>query len=448
MDLKSGNISKSLIIFSLPMIAGNLIQQLYNFADTLIVGRTIGATALSAVGSSYTLMTLLIATILGLCMGSGVVFSQLYGASKINDMKISIVNAFFFTLFFTLIINITSFVLLDEIIVWINIPTEAVQFTKEYLSIIMYGFFFVFIYNFFAAMLRSIGNTVVPLIFLAISAITNIVLDFVFIVNFNLSVEGAALATVIAQALSAILIVVYYFWKFKKYAPNSRHFIFSKPLLKLIVSNSLLTAIQQSVMNLGILMVQGLVNSFGLTVSAAYAIAGKLNSFVILPCTDFANAYSIFVAQNYGARKGKRIRKGTVTALLISSVFCMIVSACVLIFTEPLLLLFVDSSEVGVIAVGVEYLHVEGMFYVLLGILLLLYGLYRGLGRPLVGIIITILSLGTRVALAYTLAPTALGIMGIWWAIPIGWILADSFGLLYYQFKIKKQMAHHGFYTT
>ena len=204
-NLTEGNIGKSLILFSFPMIMGNMLQQLYNVADTLIVGKTIGATALAAVGSSYALMVLLTSIILGLCMGSGVVFAQLFGANKYDEMKISIFNSFIFILIVSLIINIFSFVMLEKFIVWLNIPFEAIDFTREYLKIIFIGIIFVYVYNFIASILRSIGNTVIPLIFLAISAVTNIVLDFVFIIYFNMGVAGAAWATVVSQALSCLL---------------------------------------------------------------------------------------------------------------------------------------------------------------------------------------------------------------------------------------------------
>lgn len=215
-NLTNGKIGKSLLLFSLPMIFGNFLQQIYNIADTLIVGKAIGATALSAVGSSYALMVLLTSVILGLCMGSGAVFSMLFGAKRNDDMKTSIVNSFVFILLVSAVINIVAFLLLDKIIVWLNIPAEAVEYTKIYLKIIFIGLTFVSIYNFFAAVLRSVGNTVVPLIFLAVSAIVNIVLDLVLILIFNMGVAGAAWATVTAQMLSAICITVYFFAKGKR----------------------------------------------------------------------------------------------------------------------------------------------------------------------------------------------------------------------------------------
>lgn len=428
-NLTSGKIESSLIKFSLPMIVGNLIQQLYNMADTLIVGKGIGPDALAAVGSSYALMVLLTSIVLGLCIGSSVVFSQLYGANKIDDMKISIYNAFVFTALFSFIINSISFLMLDNFIKWLNIPQQAVEMTREYLKIILGGMFFVTIYNFVAAVLRSIGNTVMPLVFLAVAAVTNIILDIAFVMYFGMGVAGAAIATVISQALSAICITVYFFAKGKNLCPEKRHLHFDKKLLKSVINNSSLTAIQQSIMNFGILLVQGLVNSFGFYASAAFAVVVKIDAFAYMPAQDFGNAFSTFVAQNYGAKAFDRIKKGAVAALKISSIFCVIASVIVVVFSRELMLMFINEQETAIINIGVQYLYIVGSTYIGIGILFLLYGFYRGLGRSQMSIVLTIISLGSRVALAYLLSSSSMGMLGIWYAVPIGWALADIFGI-------------------
>lgn len=438
-NLTEGNIGKSLILFSFPMIMGNMLQQLYNVADTLIVGKTIGATALAAVGSSYALMVLLTSIILGLCMGSGVVFAQLFGANKYDEMKISIFNSFIFILIVSLIINIFSFVMLEKFIVWLNIPFEAIDFTREYLKIIFIGIIFVYVYNFIASILRSIGNTVIPLIFLAISAVTNIVLDFVFIIYFNMGVAGAAWATVVSQALSAICITIYFFMCAKQLCPQKKHMRYDKSLLSFVINNSTLTAVQQSIMNFGILMVQGLVNSFGFAASAAFAAVVKIDAFAYMPAQDFGNAFATFIAQNFGAKKTDRIHKGFWIATKISAIFCILSSTLVFIFAEPLMHMFVKKEELEIIKIGVQYLHIEGSCYIGIGILFLLYGFYRGLGKSSMSIVLTIISLGSRVLLAYMLSAIPMfGLLGIWWAIPIGWLLADVVGIGYYFTKKSK----------
>lgn len=235
--LTEGNIGKGLILFSLPMIAGNLLQQLYNVVDTLIVGQTIGAQALSAVGSSYALMVLLTSVILGLCMGSGVVFSQLYGANREEEVKVSIVNAFVLIFLVSAVVMVLSYLLLNSIVVWMQIPKEAIVYVKEYLTIIFSGILFVFLYNFFSAILRSVGNTFIPLVFLGVSAFLNIVLDLVFILVFHMGVKGAAWATVSAQVVSAIGVMVYFFLKGKELCPARKHLFYDQNLLHMVIVN-------------------------------------------------------------------------------------------------------------------------------------------------------------------------------------------------------------------
>ncbi len=428
--LTEGPISRGLIRFSLPMILGNILQQLYNVADTLIVGRTVGPAALAAVGSAYALMVLLTSIIMGLCMGSGVVFAQLYGAKRTDQLKVSLVNALAFVLLVSAAINLLSALCLDKFIRLLRIPPEAVDFTRTYLRIIFVGMTFVTIYNFFASALRSIGNTVAPLAFLAVSAGANIVLDLVLILVFHMGVAGAAWATVAAQGLSAVCITVYFFAAARGICPRRQHLRWDRGLLRQIAANSLLTSVQQSVMNFGILLVQGLVNSFGFAASAAFAAVVKIDNFAYMPAQDFGNAFATFVAQNHGAGKPERIRRGTAAALGISGAFCLISSACVWLLARPLMLLFVDGGEEEILRIGVEYLHIVGAFYVGIGVLFLLYALFRGMGRAEVSILLTVISLGSRVALAYSLsAIPAVGLRGIWWAVPIGWALADVTGL-------------------
>ncbi len=205
LDLTKGNVTKSMLIFSFPMILGNLLQQFYNIADTLIVGKFIGSDALASVGFSFTLMTFLTSIILGLCMGSGVFFSMMYGAKNEKKLKSGFYISFVAIGIVTLIINILVLILIDNILKILQIPEDILPETKKYLQIIFYGISFTFVYNYFAALLRALGNSAAPLIFLAISAILNIILDLLFIINFKMGVDGAAWATIISQFVSAIL---------------------------------------------------------------------------------------------------------------------------------------------------------------------------------------------------------------------------------------------------
>ncbi len=437
-DLTKGPVMRSMLLFAVPMILGDLLQQGYNIADTLIVGRFLGRDALAAVGSSFTLMTFLTSVILGLCMGSGALFSIRFGQRDENALRECLCASFCFIALVTVLLDGLVYACLDGLRVFLRVPAEVWGDMRAYLLVIFMGIPAVFLYNYFASFLRALGNSVIPLIFLAVSAGLNIALDLWFVIGLHRGVAGAAEATVIAQYLSGAGIAVYTLVRFPQVRAIGQLRCLRQNRVREVVSFSLLTCVQQSVMNLGILMVQGLVNSFGSVVMAAFAAAVKIDAFAYMPVQDFGNAFSTFIAQNYGAKESGRIRAGLKSAVGVSLAFCAIVSALVCGLAEPLMTLFVDAGETAVIREGVRYLRIEGAFYGGIGCLFLLYGLYRAVGKPGMSVVLTVISLGTRVALAYLLsAIPAVGVTGIWWSVPIGWALADAAGLLYYRVKKK-----------
>ena len=436
-DLTQGSIRSGLIRFSLPLIAGNLLQQFYNIADTLIVGRFLGNVALAAVGSAFSLMVLLTSLVLGLCMGSGVVFSQLYGEGSRERLKTAIANAFVFIAILSLVLTAASYALLNAFLSLLRVPQEAIPDIMAYLSVVFSGIFFTFLYNFFSAVLRSVGNSLAPLLFLLVSTVVNIALDLVFVLVFKWGVSGAAWATVIAQILSALGIGLYFLLRLPELRPKRENMQFSKPLLSRIASVSVLTSVQQSIMNFGILMIQSLVNSFGIATMAAFAAGVKIDSFAYSPAQDFANGFATFVAQNTGAGKPDRVRQGIREAALLSLGFCAVVSALVFVFARPLLTIFIDPGESAILDIGVHYLRVEGVFYVGIGMLFLLYAIYRGLEQAGMSVVLTVISLGLRVVLAYAFAPQ-FGVTAIWLSIPIGWFIADIVGIARLKSALKK----------
>ena len=440
-DLTRGPVMRSMLLFALPMVLGNLLQQCYNIADTLIVGRFLGKNALAAVGSSFTLMTFLTSILLGLCMGSGALFSIRCGQRDEDGLRESLRASFVLIAGATLLLSIASFAALDLIRVFLRVPEEVWGPMRDYLAVIFTGIAATFLYNYFASFLRAVGNSVVPLIFLAVSAVLNIALDLWFVLGLKRGVTGAAEATVIAQYVSGGGIAVYAWLRYPQ-VKCLRSLRVRRGCVGEVASFSILTCVQQSVMNLGILMVQGLVNSFGATVMAAFAASVKIDAFAYMPVQDFGNAFSTFIAQNYGAGQRERIRAGVRGAVIASVTFSVAVSALVCLFAYPLMGLFVEAGEAAIIAEGVRYLRIEGAFYCGIGCLFLLYGLYRALGRPGMSVVLTVISLGTRVALAYALsAIPALGVTGIWWSVPIGWALADATGFLYYFLRQNQLLA-------
>lgn len=343
-DLTKGKISKNLILFALPMMAGNLMQQFYNIADTLIVGRVVGKNALAAVGSAYTLMTFLTSIFLGLSMGAGALFSIYKGKNDKHALRVAVAHAFVLIMAVTVFVNVLVYVCMHPILWFLRVPQEVMEGMRQY-----------------------------PVI------------------------------------------------------------------MKEILTLSSLTCLQQSVMNFGILMVQGLVNSFGATTMAAFAAAVKIDTFAYLPVQDFGNAYSTFVAQNYGAKDYGRIRKGTKEAFAVSIVFSIIISVLVCAFAAPLMQIFVKAQETAVIVCGVQYLRIEGAFYCGIGCLFLLYGYYRAINKAQMSVVLTVISLGLRVVLAYILS-VPLKAPGIWVAIPIGWGVADVTGLCYMKYENHKNL--------
>lgn len=439
-DLTQGSIMKKLLRFAFPIMMGNLLQQLYNIADTLIVGRYLGENALAAVGSSYTLMVFITSVIIGLCMGSSAFFSMQFGAKDKERLEKGIFTAFIAIGAVALVLNIAVYAGMEGILVFLRVPDAVVPLMREYLLWIFAGIAAVFLYNFVANLLRAVGNSVVPLIFLGISAIVNIVLDIFFIRGLQWGVGGAAIATILAQYLAGIGIVCYYAAGHPELKVSKQNRVWDGRILRELMGLSTLTCLQQSIMNFGILLVQGLVNSFGPVVMAAFAAAVKIDSFAYAPVQDFGNAFSTYVAQNYGAGKTERIRRGMRDAVVGAFLFCMIISIFVVGFARQLMGLFLSGESAEAISVGAGYLHIEGAFYFGIGLLFLFYGYYRAIHKAGISVVLTVVSLGTRVFLAYVLSSVEwIGVTGIWMSVPIGWILADLTGVWYYR-KYKGKM--------
>ena len=431
-DLTAGSVTKTMLLFSCPMILGNLLQQLYNVADSFIVGKFIGSDALAAVGSAYSLMTFITSVLIGLCMGSGTVFSVCFGKGDSEKLKNSFAASFIFIAAVTVIMNIIIFALADPILHLLNVPDEIYEMMRSYVVIVFGGLFFVFLYNYFAFLLRATGNSAVPLYFLGAAAVINIVLDVVLVTAADMGISGAAIATVIAQAVSGVGLSAYVLIKEPELLPKRKELRITFTLMREVIRHSFAASIQQSVMNFGILMIQGLVNSFGTAVMAAFAAAVKIDSFAYMPAQEFGNAFSIFISQNHGGRKYDRVKEGTHRAAAVSAAFCLFVSVMIFLLAKYLMQIFIAPSETEIIGIGIGYLRIEGSFYIGIGVLFLLYGFYRGIEKPEMSLVLTIISLGTRVLLAYILSPIpSIGILGIWSSIPIGWFLADAVGILY-----------------
>lgn len=428
-DLTRGSIAGRMLLFAVPLFVGNMLQQLYNIADTVIVGRFVGPEALAAVGAAYALLVFLTSVMSGLSMGSGVLVSLRFGQGRTDLLKRTVAVS-------TAVIGAVSLAVTAAVCIWTDgimellcVPPEAAGPMGEYLAVVFCGIPLVFVYNHAAAVLRGVGDSAGPLAILAVSVVLNVGLDFALVLWAGAGIRGAAVATLVSQGAAAAGIMLYMFRRARGLLPGRGDFVLRGEVLRDVFSYSGLTCAQQSVMNLGILAVQGIVNSFGVTVMAAFAAAVKVDSFAYMPLQDFGNAFSTFVAQNRGAGCDDRVRRGMRTAFAVSAVFSLAVSGAVVLLAPQLMSLFAQGEEV--IAAGAEYLRTEGAFYWGIGLLFLFYGYFRAAGYPGISLVLTVVSLGLRVVLAWYLSKmTPMGASGIWWSVPVGWAAADMVGFL------------------
>ncbi len=439
-DLTTGSIPGGLWLFAVPLMLGNVLQQLYNLVDTWVVGRYIGDNALAAVGSSYTLLTFLTSVVIGLSLGTGAYISFAFGRRDSKAIRSGIFMSFLFIGGLSLVIMAAFYALVGPVIRLLQVPEELWGDMHCYLVWVFPGFFATFLYNYVSNVLRGMGNSSAPLVFLAVAVVLNVGLDLYFVITLldylliavlDMGIQGAAVATVIAQYVSGVGLLLYALLACPEYRVGRGDMGWDRERLRHILSLSGLTCLQQSMMNFGILLVQGVVNSFGPVVMAAFAVAVKIDTIAYMPVQDFGNAFSVFVAQNYGAGKGERIRAGIRQGAVSVAVFCGAVSTLVCLFAPGLMGVFVDAANQETIRAGVEYLRIEGMCYIGIGLLFMLYGYYRAVDKPMMSVVLTVLSLGTRVLLANVLAPV-IGPVGVWAAIPIGWALADVYGVWYH----------------
>lgn len=440
-DLTTGKITFKLWIFALPLMIGNVMQQFYNLVDTWIVGKYIGSGALAAVGSSYAFMTFLTSVIIGLCLGCSAFFSIAVGKNRYDQIRNGLFLSFLMIGAIAIVLMAAVLGFLPGIIRLLQVPSDVQRDMQEYLFYVMLGLPGTFLYNYFANLLRGIGNSFVPLIFLGIAVALNVGLDLFCVVELGWGIMGAAAATAIAQYSSGIGLMVYTFMVNDRLRLRRQDITWNRETILQIMSLSGYTCLQQSVMNFGILMVQGIVNGFGTTVMAAFAVAVKIDSIAYMPVQDFGNAFSTFVAQNYGAHKLERIKEGIRKAAFSVVIFCIGISTIVFTFAEQFMRIFIEAGQEKIIAVGVQYLRIEGACYIGIGILFMLYGYYRAVNVPQMSLVLTVISLGSRVILSLALSKIAwIGVTGIWWSIPIGWVLADAAGILFLMLsRMKKQ---------
>lgn len=433
-DMTRGSVVRQIVIFAIPLFIGNIFQQLYNMVDAIVVGRFVGKNALAAVGTSFPALFLLIALVMGLTMGASVVISQLFGAGDLKRMRRAISTSFIFLILCALVISLLGLLLSRKMLMLLQTPPEVIGEATVYLQILFAGLLFMFVYNSIAAFLRALGDSRTPLYFLIISSLLNIALDLLFVLRFNMGVAGVAWATVIAQAVSALLSIIYIYWRVELLRLSPPDFVFDRELFIESVRLGIPASVQQTVLSLGMIAVQGLVNSFGSITMAAYTAAVRVDSIAMMPIMNLGLAVSTFTAQNIGAGDLKRVRRGYRRTLVMVAICCLAASAVILLFGPGLIRLFIDASEAGVIAQGNDYITVVSFFYILMGLLFITNGVLRGSGDMTVSMVSTIVSLTARVVFAYYLSSHQnIGYRGIWWSIPIGWLFGFTVAYIRYR---------------
>lgn len=428
-DLTSENPMKALFFFTLPMLIGNIFQQLYNIVDSVIVGNFVSSDALAAVGASFPIVFLSISIASGLSMGCSVVISQQFGAKKIRDMKTTISTAMISLIILAFIIMIIGAIAAEPLLLLLKTPENIIEDSATYLRIYFIGAIFLFVYNILNAIYNALGDSKSPLKFLIFSTIINIVLDYSFVVYLKMGVAGVAWATLIAQGVSAILAFYFLVKKLKdinnEEESKEKHIFFNVKTVKKIAQVGIPSMIQQSLVSVSMMLMQGLVNSYGSNFVAGYTAATKIDAIAMLPLMNFSNALSTYTAQNIGAGKSERIKSGYKSVLLMVLCFCVVITTIVYIFGPNLIGIFMDSNKSAeVINYGVEYMKVVSIFYILMGILFATNGVLRGSGDMYAFLASSMINLFGRVIGAYILA-SKIGSSAIWWSIPLGWAIGS-----------------------
>ncbi|APC39824.1 MATE family efflux transporter [Clostridium estertheticum] len=421
-DMTKGNIPKHLVGFAIPLILGNLFQLSYNAADSIIVGRYVGTNALAAVGTANPIMNIAMFFIIGICMGASVLMSEYFGQGDKKKLKREISTTFIAGFIFTVIIIIGCIILTRPILLMINTPIEILGDATSYLRIIFCGLVFTFLYNVYAATLRSMGDSKTPLLFLIISSVLNVVMDIIFVVYLHMGVNGAAIATVTAEVIASVLCISYAYRKFPILRFSRKELIIDRALLKITINYSWVTAMQQTCLYVGKVFVQGAVNPLGVESIATFNAVNRVDDFAFAPEQSISNGMTTFLAQNRGAKKNERIKQGFWYGMKIESLYWLLLLVVIYFGAPHIMNLFVPEKNSKVVELGVTYLEMMAFFYLLPSWTNGIQGYFRGMGDLKVTLRSTFIQMVGRVSFTYLLAPKY-GIVGVALACLAGWII-------------------------
>ncbi len=436
-DMTEGKISRHLISYSIPLILGNLFQLTYNAVDSVIVGRFIGKEALAAVGTASPVMNILILGISGICMGSSVLMSNFFGAKKEDMVKREMATTAVFGVIFSVIVVLLGILVTTPILMGLSVPEEILGIASTYLRIIFLGAPFTFFYNAIASALKSVGDSKTPLKFLAFCSVLNGTLDVIFIGFFGFGIICSAVTTVIAEALSAILCIQYVYRTIPLLQLKPSEFRIDRDLLKQTLHFGSITALQQSVQPIGKLLIQGAINPLGVDVMAAFQTVNRVDDYAFTPEQSISHGITTFVAQNAGAQKEDRIRKGFRTGLFLEFCYWIFICITALLLRRPIMRLFVTGSSPEIIELGSSYLGLMAFFYILPGFTNGIQGYFRGRKNLKITLLGTLIQTSLRVIFVYLLTPV-LGLSGVAFACAIGWIVMLLVEVPYYFYFNKK----------
>ena len=429
-DLTTGKVGKQIFYFALPMLMGNVFQQLYNVVDTIVVGKALGKNALAAVGASFPLIFILISFVVGIAMGSTVIISQYYGAKQMNNVKKAIDTLNIFMFFAAVFLTFFGRWASQYIFQLIDLPEEAMLEAINYFNVYAFGFIFFFGFQGTSAILRGLGDSKTPFYFLILSTLTNIALDILFVFGFGWGIKSVAAATVIAQGIAFLAIEVYLnkYHSFLDFNPMKMKF--DKEVFRKSLKIGLPAGFQQTFVSIGFLALYKIVNGFGTSTIAAYAVAMRIDAFAALPAMNFSAALSTFTGQNIGAGRMERVAEGLKVTLMMIAVVAISVSTLALLFASQLMHTFTNDPEV--VKVGMEYIYIVSPFYLVFSSMFVLMGVLRGAGDTMFTMFMTIIALwAIRIPVSYWLSE-AMGTQGIWWGIPIAWSVGITISTLYY----------------
>lgn len=439
----TGNPSRQLFWFTMPLLLGNLFQQFYNIVDSAIVGRLIGSEALGAVGASFPVIFAIISLISGIAGGFTVVISQYFGAKEFIKVKATITTMYFFIFTFGAIASVLSLTYSTQIFLLLDLPVNLLEDATTYFNIYISGLVLFFGYAGTTAILRGLGDSKTPLYFMIFSTLLNISLDLLFVYVWGFGVDGVAYATLIAQGVALVAISFYVHHRNVHLRISLSTLRFDFEIFKKALKIGLPGGIQMVAVSMGMVVISRLVNGFGTEVIAAYSVAMRIDSLAIMPAMAYSQAVATFTGQNIGAGMFSRVMKGYKTGLFQSLIVCVFMTAVIILFGESLMRIFTENAEI--VRIGKEYLIIVSSFYTLFVILFNSNGVLRGAGDTLIPMFITIIALWVvRIPVAYYLSDFWAE-RGVWWSVPTGWAFGAIFSTLYFfsgKWKTKGVIKH------